>query len=239
MTENEKARTTVPKAVLPGGRSPQGEDRKVPRGRHGHPRAEIEMIQRARILDAFVNEVGTAGLTGAHVAHICAAAGVSTKEFYSVFRSKDECFFAAFDLGAGVICDQVATTYEETKGLWEDRIRAAIFSMLQSLASNPAYARLSIVEIYQAGEHGLERLNTVIQRFREILGGGAPNPPPGLPGEAFENTLVGLAFHPLAEYVMAGKAAQLTDLVPVLTYSLALPVVGPERAARQLHPSIG
>lgn len=228
-----------PSAMLPGGRDPQGDDRKVPRGRHGQPREKIAAIQRARILDAFVNEVGDAGLDGAHVAHICAAAGVSTKEFYAVFHSKDECFLAAFEMGAEVICNAAHDAYEDTNGPWEDKVRSAITAMLGALEGNPAYARLSVMEVYQAGPAGLAKLTEVIGRIRQILGGGDPKPPPGLPGDAFESTLVGIGFHPMGEYVAAGKADRLTELVPVLTYSLALPVVGPERAARQLHPSAG
>ncbi len=228
-----------PSAKLPGGRSPQGDDRKVPRGRHGQPREKIAAIQRARILDAFVNEVGEAGLDGAHVAHICAAAGVSTKEFYAVFHSKDECFLAAFEMGADIICTAAHDAYEAVDGPWEDKIRAAITAMLLALEGNPAYARLSVMEVYQAGPAGLEKLTEVIGRIRKILGGGDPRPPLGLPGDAYESTLVGIGFHPLGEYVAAGKADRLTELVPVLAYSLALPVVGPERAARQLHPSVG
>lgn len=226
-------------AMLPGGRCPQGEDRQVPRGRHGQPREKIVAIQRARILDAFVNEVGEAGLDGAHVAHICAAAGVSTKEFYAVFHSKDECFLAAFEMGADIICEAAHDAYEATEGPWEDKVRAAITAMLSALEGNPAYARLSVVEVYQAGPAGLDKLTEVIGRFRKILGGGDPKPPEGLPGDAFESTLVGIGFHPLGDYVVAGKADRLTELVPVLTYSLALPVVGPERAARQLQLPVG
>jgi len=223
-----------PSAMLPGGRSPQGEDRKVPRGRHGQPRAKIAAIQRARILDAFVNEVGNAGLGGAHVAHVCAAAGVSTKEFYSVFRSKDDCFLAAFEMGADHVCRIAEEAYLAADGQWEDRLRAGIAAMMATLQGNPAYARLAVLEVHQAGPASLDKLTAAIAKFRKALGGGDPKPPPGLPAAAFESTLVGIGFRPLAEYVAAGKFDQLPELVPVLTYSLALPVVGPERAARLL-----
>jgi AcrR family transcriptional regulator len=233
MSETTTKPVTPSMVVLPGGRSPRGADRVVPRGRHGHPREEIEVIQRARILDAFANELGAAGLNGAHVANICGAAGVSTKEFYAVFKSKDECFLAAFDLGAEMVIEQGAAAFGKKRGLWEERVRAAIKAMLEVLQANPDFARLCVVEVYHA-TGGLERLNGVINRCRWMFGGGDRPPDPG---DAFESALIGSAFRPIAEYVADGKADRLTELVPVMTYSLALPVVGWERAARQLHPS--
>jgi AcrR family transcriptional regulator len=229
--------TTPQVVVLPGGRSPRGEDRIVPRGRHGHPRAEIESIQRARILDAFVEVVGRDGFSGARIADICAVAGVSTKEFYAIFRRKEDCFLAAFDAGATLVCDQGQRAFEKENKPWERRVRSAIHAMLEVLAANPAFARLCIVEVHHVGSEGMGRLNGVIRRCCQTFGGTGPEPPPGLSGEAYEDALVGSVFRPLIEYVVADNAKDLTDLVPMLAYSLALPVVGMERAVRQLYPA--
>jgi len=222
--------------VLPGGRSPRGKDRVVPIGRHGHPREEIRAVQRARILDAFVVELGEHGLAHTRVLQVCRRAGVSAKEFYDQFATKEDCFFAAFDVGADLVYDQGATAFAETAGLWEDRVQAAIGAMLEALAANPAFCRLCIVESVQAGPAGVDRLNAVIRRCRTLLGGDRElDAPPGVPAAACESALVGGALQPLAEYVAAGRATELASLVPMLTFTITLATVGQARAIRQLE----
>ncbi len=222
--------------VLPGGRSPQGDDRVVPIGRHGYPREQIRAVQRAKILDAFVAELGDKGMAGARVIEVCRRAGVSAKEFYAQFGTKEDCFFAAFDVGADLVFEQGAAAFAAAEGRWEDRVRAAIRAMLETLAVNPAFCRLCIVEAGQAGPAGVERLNAVILRCRTLLGGERDlATPPGMPVEACESVVVGGALQPLAEYVIAGRATELASLVSTLTYSITLAVVGHSRALRQLQ----
>ncbi|HEX3947590.1 MAG TPA: TetR/AcrR family transcriptional regulator [Acidimicrobiales bacterium] len=226
--------------LLPGGRPARGADRQVPIGRHGLPREEIRAVQRAKILDAFVAEVGDKGFAGTKVIDVCGRAAVSAKEFYTVFGSKDDCFFTAFDLGAELVWAQGSAAFEQAEGLWEDRVRAAIQAMLETLAANPAFCRLCIVEARYAGPDGMERLQAVIQRCRRLLGGDRQvEVPPGMPVDACESALVGGALRPLVDYVRAGRAGELAELVPLLTYSIALPVVGQQRALRQLEAAGG
>jgi AcrR family transcriptional regulator len=222
--------------ILPGGRSPRGADRIVPIGRHGHPREEIRAVQRAKILDAFVAEVGEKGLAGARVIDVCRRAGVSAKEFYGIFGSKEDCFFVAFDLGADQVCEQGERAFAEAQGPWEDRLRMAVEAMLTVLAANPAFCRLCIVEAGHGGPAAAERLNGVIKRCRLTLGGNQPfDVPDWVSAEACESALVGGAMQPLAEYVMSGRASELAELAPLVTYVIALIVVGQPRALRQLE----
>lgn len=215
--------------VLPG--TCQDKLRRVPRGRHGHPRAEIEAIQRARVLDSFVREVGHRGLAGTRIVDVCTGAGVSPTEFYVSFSDKEACFFAAFDLGSRIVCDQGAQAYEQAEGPWEHRLQAAIHTMLELLAANPAFARLCIVEPQHAGPEAAARLEAVIDRCRKAFGCTSPvKPPPGLLRNPYESMLLGGALRPLTAYVVAGKAQHLAELSPVITYWLALLTVGRERA---------
>jgi AcrR family transcriptional regulator len=236
----EAGNATSGPVILPGGRSPQGADRVVPIGRHGQPREEIRAVQQAKILDAFVAEVGEKGLVGARVIDVCRRAGVSAKEFYAIFGSKEECFFVAFDLGADQVCGRGEAAFVGAKGPWEDRLRAAIEAMLEVLAANPAFSRLCIVEAAHAGPAAAERLNGVIKRCRKVFGGDREfDVPPWVSTEACESALVGGALQPLAEYVLAGRAGELADLAPLVTYVIALIIVGQPRALRQLEGAAG
>jgi AcrR family transcriptional regulator len=223
------------KRSLPGSRSQRGAGRVVPRGRHGRSRIEIEAIQRERILDAFVRVVGRFGFTGAHISAVCAEAGVSTREFYEIFGCKEDALFAAFDVGSELLCERGRAAYEESSGRWEDRVRAALAAMLSLLAENPAFARLCLVEMLVVGQPGVDRLNAMISHCCELFRADEDLvQPPEISEEECVNAVIGSVLRPVTVYVRQGKSEQLTDLVPGLTYSIALHVVGQERALRQL-----
>lgn len=209
-----------------------GPDRVVPHGRHGQPASEIRAVQRARILDAFVIEVGRNGLEKAHVSAVCRAAGVSTKGFYNVFESKEQCLYEAFDEGAKIICQHGAAAFENGRGRWENRVRSALHVILGILSAHPDFSRLCIVEYRQADDAGRRRFNEVVAHCRDIFGGGrrpVANPV-GAPAEAFEAVVVGSMLGPLADCVTTGRADRMITLVTLLTYMLAVQVVGEERA---------
>lgn len=225
------------RVVLPGGRPPRGPDRVVPRGRHGQPRQHIRSIQRARILDAFVEVVGRQGFAKSRITEVCAAAGVSTREFYALFDSKHDCFLAALDEGSEVLVSQAITAYRSATGRWEQRVCVALTAILSLLAANPAFARLCLLEVFRVGPPANERINSAIRTCARELGGvTAPTPPPHVPADAYLAALAGAMLRPLIQYVRDEKTAELPGLAPFLTYCLALPLVGEERALCVLQP---
>lgn len=220
----------IPEAVLPGSRTPNSPDRQVRHGRHGRPPHEVRELQRTRILDAFVREVGSQGLDKAHVGRICKAAGVSTRGFYEVFESKDHCLCEAFDVGARTICEHGVLAFEQAEGRWEERVRVALHVMLGILSANPDFSRLCLVEYGRGNVAARHRFEDVVRSCREAFGGGPSRPVAGMSGEVFETVLVGSVLGPLTEFAGNGRAAELVDLVTLLTYVIAAHVVGEDRA---------
>lgn len=56
-------------------------------------------FQRARILDAIAGVLDEHGLAGTTVGVVCARAKVSSRTFYEVFESREQCFMAVLDEG--------------------------------------------------------------------------------------------------------------------------------------------
>lgn len=223
---------------LPGSLQRGSGHKVVPIGRHGRPRGEIEAIQRSRILDALVEEVGQKGYEGARVTTICLTAGVSTREFYALYRSKEECFLVALDIGAGIVCEVTQNAFEEATGSWEHRLHVALNAMLETLAANPAFARLSVSEAYTATPAARSRINDVIERVQRGLScTQSTRGLPEIPGSLLQSALVGSAFRPMIEYAENGMTDRLSELAPVLTYTLALAIVGKERALQEIRAS--
>ncbi len=208
---------------------------KVPRGRHGHTQEEIGAIQRARIVDAFVCEIGERGYAGTHIANVCVRAGVSTKTFYAAFLSKDQCFYQVFELGVALVWKQGAAVFGRARGPWEHRLHGAVDTMLGVMARNVPFCRLAVVEAREAGPESRRRFDVMIDECQRALTGrwGTPSRPPAASSER-EEWLVNGVVGPLARYVDEGRAERLTDLSSLVTYTIAHQVVGQERALREV-----
>lgn len=148
---------------LPGTRSPRDPERHIPPGTHGLPPEEVQAIQRDRLIDAFVHVVDERGYARAGIEHVCNAAGVSTKAFYRSFADKEDLFTAVYDIGKGAFFSRSASAYMAAGPTWPHRARAAVASILETLADNPALARLCIVEATGVGPVGHDLVTTSIE----------------------------------------------------------------------------
>lgn len=212
----------VPAVPLPGSRPPGGPEHRSVGARPGHSNELARSTQRSRIIDAFVREVGRTGFQDAHVDRICAAAGVSTKDFYRHFGSKKRCFCAAFDEGSSLVVDHAVAAYRDTPGPWIDRLRTAIRTMLEILAENPPFARLCVVEPSRVAPMGREHMDALVHRCRDELDGDRLPTPPGVERSDYECFLVASVIGPMSDYIVDGKTDRLPELEPLLTYALTL-----------------
>lgn len=132
---------------------PESATRQLPRGRHGLPREAVVAAQRDRILLAMAEAMTENGYVGTPVAAVIKRAGVSRETFYEQFRSKEDCFEAAYERAAELMLTGILTaTGAEFDGeTGAERIERLLGSYLDALAGQPAYARLFLVEVYAVG----------------------------------------------------------------------------------------
>lgn len=141
--------------------------RQLPRGRHGLPRETVIAAQRDRILLAMAEAMSENGYVGTPVAAVIKRAGVSRETFYEQFRSKEDCFEAAYEravelLLAGILAVTGAEFDDETDTARVERVLAAY---LDALAAEPAYARLFLVEVYAVGPEAIARRTYLQETF--------------------------------------------------------------------------
>jgi hypothetical protein len=225
-----------PGIVLPGGRPPFGKDRVVQLGRHESWPEAVREIQRASVINAFVREVGRRGLSGASVGTACRRAGVPAGVFGELFPRKCDCALTAFSIGSEIVCDLGEVAFRQTGGAWEVRLQAAISTMFDLLTTSPGFARLAIVDVRRDVE-GIMPFNAVVARCRASFGSTRePRMPVGLDGttKVYESVLVGAALGALEAAVHSGRTTRLPELAATVTYALALPTVGPDRATELL-----
>ncbi|MFJ1458983.1 TetR/AcrR family transcriptional regulator [Nocardia sp. N2S4-5] len=146
--------------------------RQLPRGRHGLPRATVVAAQRDRILTAMADAMAENGYVGTSVAAIIKRAGVSRETFYEQFRSKEDCFEAAYERAVRLLLDRLAEAAgalrDSASGL-EGRMRVLLTAYLDGLTSEPAYARLYLVEVYAVGPQAVARRALLQESFVEML----------------------------------------------------------------------
>jgi len=143
----------------------------LPKGRHGLSREEVESSQRTRILVGMAEAMGERGFVDTTVADVIARAGVSRESFYRLFASKDACFAAAFDQASGILLQRITAAAGGTSAADDrfGRAERAITAYLDTLAAEPSWARLFIVEAHAAGPDALRRRFALQDRIVDAL----------------------------------------------------------------------
>jgi len=158
------------------------------------PAAEVAENQRQRLFAAMVASCAERGYETTSVADLVDLSGVSRAAFYALFENKADCFRATSQ-GLMDAAVALASSSYGGEGSWEERSRAALQTLLELAADQPAAARLCLVEAYAAGPAGLEPLDRAIDALGE-LGRQALEQLPGRAGvtEELPRAIIG-GFH--------------------------------------------
>ena len=147
--------------------------RALPRGPHGLSREEVELSQRVRLLQAATEAVAELGYVKTTVADILARAGVSRATFYQLFRDKEDCFVAAYQLNAQFVASAMTAVLEQVRSTGEldslGRLERVLDVFLTALRSAPALARVFLVEVYAAGPAAIEQRRASMEQFADIV----------------------------------------------------------------------
>lgn len=138
---------------------------RLPRGRHGLTREEVERAQRARILSALADTMAQRGYADTPVSAIIDAAGVSRETFYQLFSSKEDCFAAALADTVDRLSWGLRRQGTNPADSALDTFDRLLQSYLTALEGAPATARLFLIETYAAGPVAMARRLELQQQF--------------------------------------------------------------------------
>ncbi|MFC6884353.1 MULTISPECIES: TetR/AcrR family transcriptional regulator [Actinomadura] len=217
--------------ALPGSRSAREPERAIKPGRHGLPPETVAGIQRDRLIDAFVQVVAQHGYRNTTISRVTGAAGVTKKTFYAHFGDLDGCFLAAYERGTAIVLGRMGRAYANESS-WAEGIRAALRAMLATMAAEPHFARVSLVEVNAAGPRVRRARIEYLHGFRGFFTDPAFDLEP-VP-VAVVDAIVGGVYSALYVRIESGETADLPALLPELTYFALLPLVGKEAAAPHL-----
>ena len=188
--------------------------------------------QRERLLTALAECLHEYGYERTTVAAIGKRAAVSKSDFYKHFKSKEACFFAAYDDAVERVRDCLRGACER-RGPWEARVLDGLEAMLDLLAADPGLSRLLLVEGLRAGRGVYDRYQDALQSFVPYLREGAPAPPEGAPPPAeTDEAVVGGVASLLARRALVGELERLPEFLPQIGEFVLTPYLGVAEARR-------
>jgi AcrR family transcriptional regulator len=230
-----------PPRRLEGGRAPGSLSppapwggRGLPRGEHNLPRGFVVFNQRERIFDAIARLTAKGGYQALSLEDIAAAAAVSLQTFYTHFENKEEAFLATYEVGHSRAKAAVNRAIAHQTN-WVGGVRAGTLALLEFLASEPAFAHLSCVDMLIAYPHVAGRVEEANAAYAQLLdldlGEGAPSRPSA--PIAIE-AIVGGVFELLHDYILTGRTRRLPELADHISYIALTPFVGSRAAAEAI-----
>ncbi len=203
----------------------------MPPGRHTLPGDFVAQHQRERIFTATAELVAKRGYHHTSIDLITKTARVALSTFYENFETKQDCFLAAFDDAVAEARQSLAEAIDSEQP-WPQQITVAIDAFLELAISNPAKARMCLVEAQGGGPALLDRyeaaLDSLVPKLREgrKLAAGRK-----LPERTEEAILGGMAWV-LHQRIVHGEFDQLRARLPEMLQIALRPYLGPAEAER-------
>ncbi|HME02620.1 MAG TPA: TetR/AcrR family transcriptional regulator [Solirubrobacteraceae bacterium] len=196
--------------------------------------AGVTEIYRRRLLAATIQAVGEDGYRTLSVRRVTSRARVSRTRFYEAFSGREDCFMAAFE---EVLAERepVVRSAFERESSWCEGIRAALASILLWMDTEPAQARLCIVEALSAGpEVQARRAEVLAHLARAVDGGRRISPAAREMSEVTSQALVGGLCSVLHTHLLQERDMPAQELLAPLMSMIVLPYLGRAAARREL-----
>lgn len=102
--------------------------------------------RRDKLLEAAKTAFTEQGYARTSIEHLCAAAGISTRNFYEEFARKEEVLFALYDTVNGQALDAALAATRDAPLDVVARAQAGVRAYLRVMTADPRLARISYVE---------------------------------------------------------------------------------------------
>ncbi|WP_324193032.1 helix-turn-helix domain-containing protein [Nocardia transvalensis] len=165
--------------------------------------------QQGRLLLAMAEVVAEKGYAATTVADVLKRARVSRLTFYEHFANKQACFVAAYDTLAEEVARRIGAALS-VGGEPMERVERALGAYLETLAEEPALARIFLVDSHAAGPELLERRFTMHRTVADSIAAqlGASTDGQRMACEAF----VGAVLSMVTTRIVAGELAAVREL---------------------------
>ena len=198
--------------------------------------AEVLESQRRRLFLGLSRAVARKGYAAASVADVLSEVRISRRTFYELFRDKEDCFLAAYELAHSALVQHVHKAHQDQPDALS-QLKAGNAADLHFIAAEPELAQAFMVGIRSAGPRALKRRAEAHAEFAAMHRGfhlrfRQQYPElPQLPDEVFL-ALVGGLNKMISAEIEAGRAAEVQRMAPAMLY-MTLSVYGLSDLARE------
>ncbi len=190
----------------------------------GAPNTGLLGVQRELLVRAMTELVAERGYAAVNVHLVTARAGVSRSAFYTCFDDLSVALLAVLDLGLQRTTVIVVEAFAQ-EDTWRAGLRSALVGVLRFLDSEPAFARVWLVESVAAGSWALAHWERNVAELREIALAGWPTPDaaPPLAAHGIMAGVLGV----LRARLLEDPCARLIDLLGPLIGMVCAPYLTP------------
>lgn len=209
----------------------------LPRGRHKLSPGAVRASQRARIVRAMLQSVGSAGYEATTVPEVVATARVSRNAFYEFFEDKADCFLAVCDeIGEQLLSELLALGAERD---WVLAMSEGARRYLRWWQERPTIASAYLVSLPTVGERALRQRERQYAAFEAVFAAlgaraRAEQPELGPLSELVPRMLVLAITELVAQEVREGRTAQLVGLSEELAF-LAVRLLADDATAERVR----
>jgi AcrR family transcriptional regulator len=190
---------------------------------------------RARLLEAMLEELVDKGYGEAEVAGAVERAHLGAGDWSQLFGDKDACLVAAFEQ----LAEQLRTAICEgcaRGGDWPGRVACGLRALLGTLAGRAPMAEALVRSFPSIGPAAQRRYQVFVEGLAPLLSEGreVSGLGPELPAEV-ELLAVGSAEAIVFEQIQAARTKELPVLGPEILFSVLVPFLGPALAAAEME----
>jgi AcrR family transcriptional regulator len=212
---------------------------RLPRGRHGIPRALVTENQRERLMDAATAIFATEGFSALAVANLIDRAGVSRGTFYENFENKLACLLAAQRRAFGRLRAAIEAGCSSRRE-WPAAVEAGVAAALDFASRSPDDANLILASSRPSAEPRLVGQGISANEWiLDLIHNSAHDQPAArVPGRLNEQAAVGAAISIVGSCLARDRVGPLPELTSALVRIILAPYLGTD-ADSILDPGIG
>jgi AcrR family transcriptional regulator len=139
------------------------------------PPEEAGRHRRERLFGAMIEAVARYGYPDTTVSQLVALAGISKSDFYALFDSKEDCFWACFEQTLDGYVARVEAIVERVEG-HREQVIATVEVLAEIIASEPAAIALVLVDSLALGVAANDPRERSQMRFEQLLRGAFDQP---------------------------------------------------------------
>ncbi|MCW2970195.1 MAG: transcriptional regulator, TetR family [Solirubrobacterales bacterium] len=185
-----------------------------------------------RILAAIIQVVCERGMRDATVEQVVTSASVSRRTFYELFADRDDCLLEAIEQSLASAGHHAGAAWE-APDRWADRVRGALWALLEFFEEESKLADLCFVHALQGSSATVARRLEICRQLARLIDQGrsvASHQPPPLTAEG----TVGGALAVVHARLLERPSAPLTELLNPLMSFIVMPYLGPGAAGAEL-----